>query len=505
MGLNTANRSSGTLRASTRCHPRTKSWASRGPPPGQRSPGRKVNVQRRPSPSGSALDAAAGSGSGWGPKRKRGSHSWRTTKRSTGARARTGSSVEWGSRQGYAQGAGLRSYAGPRCSRPASRLQAAPAPAPRPASRLQAPPPRSPRPSAGQGHPPGGSGQNAQVVSPGELRPPLLAPGTGRHYSQARRREEGDAEVGTRRASLSALAGLTGCPLRSATLWPRRVRARYWSRPRRGSRCGWCRRGAGTGSQTARAFAARAFRWEDVQTVAPAALRLIPPGPALHDGALLRDAASGDVSSSPTDARRRIVDPLSFALYGLDWGRVQSLPPAVLERTPPGSPEPHAVTGQVLPDLPPAFAPPPSPPGPPRPPLPPRSATAPPHQLPLPSPDPRLTEALQLVRDYPPTAAWPAFLDRFGVALHVAPVSGGLASYRAADRTLSVDPAFARARPAGPGLSPGARDVARHLRRRPQDRRGGPGLHRRGGGGLRRPVRLLGPPLGAGGPARRQR
>jgi hypothetical protein len=55
------------------------------------------------------------------------------------------------------------------------------------------------------------------------------------------------------------------------------------------------------------------------------------------------------------------------------------------------------------------------------------------------------------VRDYPPTASWPAFLDRFGVSLRVAPVSGGLASYRAADRTLSVDPAFAGVDPRAQG------------------------------------------------------
>jgi hypothetical protein len=227
--------------------------------------------------------------------------------------------------------------------------------------------------------------------------------------------------VGTRRASLCTLAGLTaalcgGRPLAAQGDGPLLVKApareQVWLMQE--GRRHWVADGA--------TFAARAFRWEDVQTVAPAALRLIPPGPALHDGALLRDAASGDVSLVADGRRRRIVDPLSFTLYGLDWGRVQSLPSAVLERTPPGSPEPHALTGQVFPDLPPVVAPPPTP---------------------RPAPDSRLTEALRLMRDYPPTASWPAFLDRFGVILRVAPVSGGLASYRAADRTLSVDPAFA--------------------------------------------------------------
>jgi hypothetical protein len=237
----------------------------------------------------------------------------------------------------------------------------------------------------------------------------------------------GDAEVGTRRASLSTLAGLAaslcaGRPVAAQGAGPLLVktpaREQVWLVQE--GRRHWIADGA--------TFGARAFRWEDVQPVAPAALRLIPPGPALHDGALLRDAASGDVSLVADGRRRRIVDPLSFTLYGLDWGRVQSLPSTVLERTPPGVPAPHALTGQVFPDLPPEFA-------------------LPPGQNPRPAPDSRLAAALRLVRDYPPTAAWPAFLERFGVTLRVAPVTGGLASYRAADRTLSVDPPFAEADP----------------------------------------------------------
>jgi hypothetical protein len=236
--------------------------------------------------------------------------------------------------------------------------------------------------------------------------------------------------VGTRRASLSTLVGLTAalCGGRSLAaqgegplLVKTPAREQVWLV--QGGRRHWVADGA--------TFQARAFRWEDVQTVAPAALRLLHPGPALHDGALLRDAASGDVSLVADGRRRRIVDPLSFALYGLDWGRVQSLPSATLERTPPGGPHPHALTGQVFPDVPLALSPLPTP----------RPSTS------RPAPDPRLTAALGLIRDYPPTAAWPAFLERFGVTLRVASVSGGLASYRSADRTLTVDPPFAGADP----------------------------------------------------------
>jgi hypothetical protein len=176
----------------------------------------------------------------------------------------------------------------------------------------------------------------------------------------------------------------------------------------------------------AAAFGARGYRWDDVTVVAPASLRLLAVGPALHDGPLLRDGATGDVYLVGDGQARRVPDPLTFALYGLDWSRVQTVDPGALARYPRGTVLPHALTGQALPDVPTSLAPPPA-----------RALRA--------GADPRLAEPLRLVREYPPTAAWPAFLDRYGVVLRVEPVAGGLASYRASDRTLTVDPEFATA------------------------------------------------------------
>ena len=171
-------------------------------------------------------------------------------------------------------------------------------------------------------------------------------------------------------------------------------------------------------------FRRQGLRWEEVGTVAPAALRFLDVGAALHEGALLRDGASGDVYLVGDGRAQRVPDPLSFALYGLQWGRVRALAGGELSRLQPGESLPHAVTGRRLPDLPQRFA-------------------APPAGRPRTADDPRLTEALRLIAAYPPTAAWPDFLDRYGVSRRVAPVAGGLASYRADDRTLTVDPAFA--------------------------------------------------------------
>jgi hypothetical protein len=64
-----------------------------------------------------------------------------------------------------------------------------------------------------------------------------------------------------------------------------------------------------------------------------------------------------------------------------------------------------------------------------------------------PPPDPRLAEPLRLMRSYAPTADWPDFLERYGVALRVAAVPGALAAFRASDRTLSVDPDLVGADP----------------------------------------------------------
>lgn len=171
------------------------------------------------------------------------------------------------------------------------------------------------------------------------------------------------------------------------------------------------------------AFRSRGLRWEEVETVSPAALRFLEVGPALHDGALLRDGASGDVYLVGDGRAQRVPDPLSFALYGLEWGRVRPVEGGDLARSERGEPLPHAVTGKRLPEVPPAFAPPPA-------------------SRARPADEPRLAGALRLIEAYPPTAAWPAFLDRYGVTRRIAPVSGGLASYRSNDRTLTVDPAF---------------------------------------------------------------
>jgi hypothetical protein len=171
------------------------------------------------------------------------------------------------------------------------------------------------------------------------------------------------------------------------------------------------------------AFRGRGLRWEEVEIVSPAALRFLDVGPALHDGALLRDGASGDVYLVGDGRAQRVPDPLSFALYGLEWGRVRPAGGGELGATARGEPLPHAVTGKRLPGIPQTLAPPPS-----------TRARA--------ADDPRLAGALRLIEAYPPTAAWPAFLDRYGVTRRIAPVSGGLASYRANDRTLTVDPAF---------------------------------------------------------------
>ncbi|MGH2351886.1 MAG: hypothetical protein ACRDJN_09780, partial [Chloroflexota bacterium] len=59
----------------------------------------------------------------------------------------------------------------------------------------------------------------------------------------------------------------------------------------------------------------------------------------------------------------------------------------------------------------------------------------------------RLRDALGLIGAYPPTAGWPAFLARYGVSIRVGTVAGGLASYRADDRTLTVDPRYVDADP----------------------------------------------------------
>jgi hypothetical protein len=51
------------------------------------------------------------------------------------------------------------------------------------------------------------------------------------------------------------------------------------------------------------------------------------------------------------------------------------------------------------------------------------------------------------MREYPPTADWPAFLERYGVAVRVVQVPGALAAFRGSDRTLSVDSELAGADP----------------------------------------------------------
>jgi hypothetical protein len=61
-----------------------------------------------------------------------------------------------------------------------------------------------------------------------------------------------------------------------------------------------------------------------------------------------------------------------------------------------------------------------------------------------------LRAALRLVEAYPPTAAWPAFLRDYGVPIRFGATGGGhsgLASYRAADRALTVEPRLAELDP----------------------------------------------------------
>jgi hypothetical protein len=127
-----------------------------------------------------------------------------------------------------------------------------------------------------------------------------------------------------------------------------------------------------------------------------------------------------------------VPDPVSFAAYGLAWGRVQPASRAALEGLPRGPALPHAATGRPL------------------------GKVAPP-RLPAPAPgaardlDPRLGAALRLIEGYPPTASWPDFLARYGVALRFGPVAGApatLAAYRAEGRTLTVGEQHA-------GLAPG--------------------------------------------------
>jgi hypothetical protein len=173
-------------------------------------------------------------------------------------------------------------------------------------------------------------------------------------------------------------------------------------------------------------FSARGYRWEQVEIIAPAILNAVPVGPADHTGALLRLVPGGEVYLVADGQARLVPDLLSFEAYGLDWNRVQPVQGPALAGTPRGPALPHAVTGAQLP--------------------------AAPRDVPAGSGrgqqvDERLRAPLALMAGYPPTADFPAFLTRYGVHLRVAPVEGGLASYRATDRTLTVDPRFAGADP----------------------------------------------------------
>lgn len=195
-------------------------------------------------------------------------------------------------------------------------------------------------------------------------------------------------------------------------------------------------------------FQARGYRWNDVGLMAPAVLRAIPPGPADHDGALLRDPARGDIYLVVDKQAHRVPDLVTFAAYGLTWDRVASatvtpatITPATVTPTttaagstspaiggiPIGDPLPHAVTGGTL-IRPPTRLPPPAS----------LAGTA----------APGLRAALELMETYPPTAGWPAFLERFGVTLRFDQAAAGIASYRAAGRTLLVRDEYATLRPA---------------------------------------------------------
>jgi hypothetical protein len=170
-------------------------------------------------------------------------------------------------------------------------------------------------------------------------------------------------------------------------------------------------------------FRARGYRWSEVETVAPAVLHALPVRAADHLGPLLSDTASGDVYLVADGQARLVPDLVSFGAVGLDWRRVEPATPAALSRHTRGPPLPHAVAGRPFPELP-ATTPPGS--------RTPAAAAA------AAGPDPRLRAALDLVAAYPPTAGWPAFLRERGVATRFGTVTGGHASYNAADRTLTV-------------------------------------------------------------------
>jgi hypothetical protein len=188
-------------------------------------------------------------------------------------------------------------------------------------------------------------------------------------------------------------------------------------------------------------FRARGYRWPDVELAAPAVLYAFPLLPADHAGPLLRVPGTGEVYLVADGQTRLVPDLVSFEAYGLDWRKVETVDAATLARYARGAPLPHFVAGPDFPEapkpVPPAAAAGPGPGG---------QGAAAAAAAPV---DGRLRAALNLIEAYPPTAAWPAFLRDYGVALRFGAVPGGQASYRATDRTLTVDDKLADLDPRG--------------------------------------------------------
>lgn len=185
-------------------------------------------------------------------------------------------------------------------------------------------------------------------------------------------------------------------------------------------------------------FRARGYRWDDVETVAPTALAIMPVEGAVHQQPLLRDGATAAVYLVTGGLRRWVPDVTTFRAMGLRWERVETATSAALARHAAGPPlalaaarrPPSAVT------LPPLPAP--------RPPLGGQSgrSAAAPRRV-----DPRLERALQLLDQYELTRAWPAWLERATVSLVVGEVSGGLAGYNARTNTITLHSKQAAASP----------------------------------------------------------